>query len=631
MHSRAQAWYGRRTWHWRDWPAEVLLESKRRAGARISVVIPARNEERTIAGVVGSLRAALVERIPLIDEVVVIDSDSADGTAAAAAKVGGTVHGARDIAPELGGYPGKGEALWKSLLVTEGDLLVFIDADLTQWGPHFVTGLLGPLLADPGVQLVKGFYARIAVGTDGSTSTEGGRVTELVARPLLSLWWPELSGVVQPLAGEWAARRELMESLSVPVGYGVELSTLLDTAATRGLDAIAQVDLGSRGHKHQTDHDLALMAAELLIVAERRRRPAGADARQPAAPAIRQGRHPGPPGGPADSGSGAAAGDQPVLRQATQPPRQPPVSSAASSSPDVAGPGNTEGQRTLRLGGRSFEPRQRLIMAIVNRTPDSFYDRGATWEEAAAMERVHEVVGEGADIVDIGGVPAAPGAEVTVAEEIRRTVPFVAAVRAAYPDLVISVDTWRHQTARELCAAGADLLNDTWGGWDEQLPEVAAEYGAGLVCSHAGGLPPRTRPFRVEYDDVMTDVLERTLTLADRAVARGVDPSRVIIDPAHDFGKNTWQSLEVTRRLDEMVAADWPVLVSLSHKDFIGETLNAERDERLTGTLATTAVCAWLGARVFRAHQVTETREVLDMVSAIRGDRPPARAVRGLA
>src|SRR5208282_4879919 len=271
VHSRAQAWYGRRTWHWRDWPAEVLLAGKRRAGTRISVVIPARNEERTIAGVVGSLRAALVERIPLIDEVVVIDSDSADGTAAAAAKAGAAVHGARDIAPELGGYPGKGEALWKSLLVTEGDLLVFIDADLPQWGPHFVTGLLGPLLADPGVQLVKGFYARIATGTDGSTSTEGGRVTELVARPLLSLWWPELSGVVQPLAGEWAARRELMESLSIPVGYGVELSTLLDTAAKHGLDSVAQVDLGSRAHRHQTDHDLALMAAELLVVAERRR------------------------------------------------------------------------------------------------------------------------------------------------------------------------------------------------------------------------------------------------------------------------------------------------------------------------------------------------------------------------
>jgi dihydropteroate synthase len=270
-------------------------------------------------------------------------------------------------------------------------------------------------------------------------------------------------------------------------------------------------------------------------------------------------------------------------------------------------------------------------MAIVNRTPDSFYDRGATWDEAAAMERVHAVVSEGADIVDIGGGPAAPGAEVTIAEEIRRTVPFVTAVRAACPDLVISADTFRHQTARELCTAGADLINDTWGCWDERLPEVAAEFGAGLVCSHAGGLPPRTRPYRVEYRDVMADVLERTLALVDRAVARGVDPSRILIDPAHDFGKNTWHSLEVTRRLGEMVATGWPVLVSLSHKDFIGETLNAGPEDRLTGTLATTAVCAWLGARVFRAHQVTQTRQVLDVVSAIRGDLPPSRAVRGLA
>ncbi len=293
--------------------------------------------------------------------------------------------------------------------------------------------------------------------------------------------------------------------------------------------------------------------------------------------------------------------------------------------------GAASSQRTLRLAGRSFEPQQRLVMAIVNRTPDSFYDRGATWDEAVAMERVHTVVAEGADIVDIGGVPAAPGAEVSVAEEIRRTVPFVAAVRAAYPGLVISIDTWRHQTARELLAAGADLLNDTWGGWDERLPEVAAEFGAGLICSHAGGLPPRTRPHRVEYEDVMADVLARTLALADRAVAQGVDPSRILIDPAHDFGKNTWHSLEVTRRLGEMVATGWPVLVSLSHKDFVGETLNADRNERLTGTLATSAICAWLGARVFRAHQVTQTRQVLDMVSAIRGELAPARAVRGLA
>jgi dihydropteroate synthase len=290
-----------------------------------------------------------------------------------------------------------------------------------------------------------------------------------------------------------------------------------------------------------------------------------------------------------------------------------------------------ETQSVLRLGPHSFGPQQRLIMAIVNRTPDSFFDRGATWDEAAAMQRVHAVVTEGADIVDIGGVAAAPGATVDTTEEVRRTVPFVAAVRAAYPDLVISVDTWRHEVARAACEAGADLVNDTWGGQDRRLPEVAAEFGAGLVCAHAGDQAPRTRPFRVGYDDVLADVLDRTLDQASRAVEAGVDPARILIDAAHDFGKNTWHSLEVTRRLDEMVATGWPVLVSLSNKDFIGETLGVPPDRRLTGTLATTAICAWLGARVFRAHQVHETREVLAMVSAIQGTAPPARTVRGLA
>jgi glucosyl-3-phosphoglycerate synthase len=270
MDQRAEDWYRRRTTHWQEWPLARLLELKQRAGVQVSVVIPARNEEATVASVVGPLHRALVADVPLVDELVVIDSDSTDGTGAAAAAAGAVVHRARDIAPSLGSFRGKGEALWKSLLVTRGDLLVFVDADLTQWGPHFVTGLLGPLLAEPAVQLVKGFYARVRTEADGSVSTEGGRVTELVARPLLSLWWPHLSGVVQPLAGEWAARRTLMESLSVPVGYGVELAALLDTTSRHGLDALAQVDLGSRAHKHQANHDLAVMAAELLAVAARR-------------------------------------------------------------------------------------------------------------------------------------------------------------------------------------------------------------------------------------------------------------------------------------------------------------------------------------------------------------------------
>jgi dihydropteroate synthase len=299
------------------------------------------------------------------------------------------------------------------------------------------------------------------------------------------------------------------------------------------------------------------------------------------------------------------------------------VSGATDGEPRDAG--------GLKLGRQSFGVHRRVVMAIVNRTPDSFFDRGATWNEDAAMERVHEVVEEGADIIDIGGVPAAPGVEVDVTEEIRRTVPFVAAVREAYPDVVISVDTWRHEVAREVCAAGADLLNDTWGGWDERLAEVAAEYNVGLICAHAGGLPPRTRPYRVSYDDVMADVLHRTRALARRAVAAGVDQSRILIDPAHDFGKNTWHSLEVTRRLDEMVATNWPVLVSVSNKDFVGETLDLPLSERLAGTLATTTVCAWLGARVFRVHHVRQTRQALDMVSAIRQETAPVRTVRGLA
>jgi len=285
----------------------------------------------------------------------------------------------------------------------------------------------------------------------------------------------------------------------------------------------------------------------------------------------------------------------------------------------------------LVLHDRSFPPGRLLVMAIVNRTPDSFYRPGLTWDEGAALERVHQVVAEGADILDVGGVPAKPGEEVTALEEMRRVVPFIAAVRAAYPDLVISADTWRHEVGRAACEAGTDLLNDTWGGWDPELTEVAAEFGAGLVCSHAGGLPPRTRPFRVSYPDVVADVLDRVLGLADRAVRTGVDPAGIIIDPAHDFGKNSWHSLEITRRLGERTATGWPVLLSASRKDFVGEALGTGVDDRLSGTLAVTAVGAWLGARIFRAHDVAQTRQALDMVGAVRGDLLPARTVRGLA
>jgi dihydropteroate synthase len=285
----------------------------------------------------------------------------------------------------------------------------------------------------------------------------------------------------------------------------------------------------------------------------------------------------------------------------------------------------------LRLGGHEPPAGRFLVMAIINRTPDSFYDQGATFAREAALEAVDRAVAEGADLVDIGGVKAGPGAEVDVAEEIERTAEFVAEVRARHPDLVISVDTWRHEVGRVCCEAGADVLNDAWGGVDPLLAEVAAEYGTGLVCTHAGGVEPRTRPHRIGYVDVMADIVRRTVSEAERAVSLGVSADAVLIDPGHDFGKNTRHSLEATRRLDEMVATGWPVLVSLSNKDFVGETLDLPVGERLTGTLAATAVSAWLGARMFRAHNVRETREVLDMVASIQGVRPPDITRRGLA
>lgn len=219
----------------------------------------------------------------------------------------------------------------------------------------------------------------------------------------------------------------------------------------------------------------------------------------------------------------------------------------------------------LRLGTREFGENEPVVMAIVNRTPDSFYDRGATFRDEPALDRVEQAVSEGAAIIDIGGVKAGPGDEVTAEEEVRRTVGFVAEVRRRWPDVVISVDTWRHEVGEAVCAAGADLLNDAWGGVDPLLAEVAARHGAGLVCTHAGGAEPRTRPHRVAYDTgstagagraagagrsgsgVVEDILRVTLELAERAVELGVRRDGILIDPGHDFGKSTRHSLEATR------------------------------------------------------------------------------------
>jgi dihydropteroate synthase len=285
----------------------------------------------------------------------------------------------------------------------------------------------------------------------------------------------------------------------------------------------------------------------------------------------------------------------------------------------------------LRLGSRTFDRGDLALMAIINRTPDSFYDNGATFDLQPALARLAEAVRDGADIVDVGGVRAGYGPDVDAAEELRRTADFVAEARSRFPDLVISVDTWRSEVADELCRLGADLVNDTWSGHDPELAAVAAEHGAGLVCSHTGGIGPRTDPHRTAYADVVADVIATVTALAERAVAAGVRVDGILIDPTHDFGKNTWHSLELTRRLDELAATGWPVLVALSNKDFVGETLDLDKDHRLPGTLAATAVSAWHGARVFRAHNVAETRQALDMVASIKGHRPPAVARRGLA
>jgi dihydropteroate synthase len=284
----------------------------------------------------------------------------------------------------------------------------------------------------------------------------------------------------------------------------------------------------------------------------------------------------------------------------------------------------------VRLGRRDFPAGEFAVMAIVNRTPDSFYDRGATFDLDAALDAVARASAEGADLVDVGGVRAGTGPAVDTGEELRRLLPLVQALRERHPDLVISVDTWRAEVAREAVAAGADLINDTWAGADPQLVEVAAQTGAGIVCSHAGGLPPRSDPHRARFDDVVDDVIATVTEAAARAVQAGVRADGILVDPTHDFGKNTRHSLELTRRLDEIVATGWPVLVALSRKDFVGETLDLPPDERLEGTLAATAISAWQGARVFRTHDVRATRRVLDMVASIQGTRPPSVARRGL-
>lgn len=272
-----------------------------------------------------------------------------------------------------------------------------------------------------------------------------------------------------------------------------------------------------------------------------------------------------------------------------------------------------------------------LVMGIVNRTPDSFYDRGATYELQQALARCADVVAAGAGIVDIGGVKAGPGSAVGPAEEIARVVPLIEAVSQRFPDVVVSVDTWRASVADAAITAGAGLINDTWAGWDPELIEVAGAHRVGYVCSHTGGVEPRTRPHRVHFDDVVADVIAETTAQAEHAASLGVPEDKIFIDPTHDFGKNTFHGLELLRRIDEIVATGWPVLMALSNKDFIGETLDRGVGDRVPGTLAATAWAAARGVAAFRVHEVAETIDVIRMTAAIGGHVAPLNTVRGLA
>ena len=245
-----------------------LLDAK--GSTRVSVVLPALNEAATVGRIVARIHRDLVDRAALVDELLVMDSGSTDDTIAVARDAGATVVRREDVLGHLPVRPGKGEVLWRSLAAATGDVLVFVDSDLRDFSPAFVTGPLGPLLTDPTVQFVKATYDRPLTAGEVEVSAGGGRVTELVARPLLALHWPELAGFVQPLSGEYAARRPLLESLPFPCGYGVEFGLLVDTYRAVGLEAMAQVDLERRKHRNSDLHKLGQMATEILQVAEAR-------------------------------------------------------------------------------------------------------------------------------------------------------------------------------------------------------------------------------------------------------------------------------------------------------------------------------------------------------------------------
>ncbi|MFK0116602.1 glucosyl-3-phosphoglycerate synthase [Streptomyces sp. NPDC090994] len=266
MLEEVERWLSARSWSVSDRPLHQILAAKQRTGQTVSVVLPALNEEETVGDIVAAIRHDLMCQVPLVDEIVVVDSGSTDATAKVAAAAGARVAHRDEILPRVAPVPGKGEVLWRSLLVTGGDIVAFVDADLREFSSDFVTGIVGPLLTDPDVHLVKAMYDRPL----GSAAGQGGRVTELMARPLLNMHWPQLAGFVQPLGGEYAARRSLLERLPFPVGYGVELGMLVDALHLVGLDALAQVDVGVRKHRHQDGQALGRMSAAIYRTAQLR-------------------------------------------------------------------------------------------------------------------------------------------------------------------------------------------------------------------------------------------------------------------------------------------------------------------------------------------------------------------------
>ncbi|MER5829650.1 glucosyl-3-phosphoglycerate synthase [Streptomyces sp. NPDC002130] len=266
MLEEVERWLSTRSWSANDRPLHQILAAKQRTGQTVSVVLPALNEEATVGDIAAVIRHDLMRQVPLVDELVVVDSGSTDRTSEVAAAAGARVVHRDGILPRLPAVPGKGEVLWRSLLVTRGDIVCFVDADLRDFSSDFVSGIVGPLLTDPDVDLVKAMYDRPLAGAAG----QGGRVTELMARPLLNMHWPQLAGFVQPLGGEYAARRSLLEQLPFPVGYGVELGMLVDALHLVGLDALAQVDVGVRKHRHQDGQALGRMAAAIYRTAQLR-------------------------------------------------------------------------------------------------------------------------------------------------------------------------------------------------------------------------------------------------------------------------------------------------------------------------------------------------------------------------